>query len=128
MERSRSWLVLKLPEFETIFTTLKGSSYPKALGHNDGADEAMPVEGEPPYGLNDLALNINHFRERKYGYYGPELRTKDRGHLPLAEICAQLNSIPHSSVVNSHMHLVGPLESMDRVFGLGQSYTGYSRA
>ena len=23
-----------------------GSSYPKALGHNDGKDEAMPVEGK----------------------------------------------------------------------------------
>lgn len=23
-----------------------GASYPKALGHNDGLDEAMPVEGE----------------------------------------------------------------------------------
>jgi hypothetical protein len=46
MERSRSRLVLKSRGNSVMLTDVKGSSYPKALGHNDGADEAMPVEGQ----------------------------------------------------------------------------------
>jgi hypothetical protein len=38
-----------------------GSSYPNAVGHNDGADEAMPVEGALFSVLTALGTLLNSF-------------------------------------------------------------------
>lgn len=36
-----------------------GASYPKALGHNDGNDEPMPVEGQKPNFIDTALHSLN---------------------------------------------------------------------
>lgn len=69
---------------------MTGSSYPNALGHNDGNDEPMPVEGENLECLPRMELTFTG-REREYDNYVIELCSKNWRQLSDTTICQSLS-------------------------------------
>ncbi len=72
-----------------------GASYPKALGHNDGNDEPMPVEGKhlclhATRGLYFSICVISHIRKRQHAYNDSELHTEDKRPIVDHILCVSL--------------------------------------
>ena len=66
-------------------------SYVLQIGHRDGADEAMPVEGATLHSRNPLQSSpFQYPRVRKHAYHGPVCGTKGKQHSASQKICAPL--------------------------------------
>lgn len=63
------------------------------MGHNDGKDLAMPIEGESTLPLindSDVWYDVTFFsRVREYAHNGVELYPEDGRHFPHHSICEQ---------------------------------------
>jgi hypothetical protein len=87
---------------------MSGSSYPNALGHNDGGDEAMPVEGSV------LALFLYNFFTELLSESGNMIimalsyaqKTGDKTHLTQYVIIAARSYLPSVSNMSYRTHFL----------------------